>query len=764
MMIKKSWQAAILFVFGFVFGMNEALWAQEGEIPAGAWRTHFSYHEAKRIALTPEDVYCASQNGLFRIGKEDLYLQKIGKNEGLSDAGISALAYDSHSEFLLIAYANGNIDLIRDNRITNMPDLMNSTLFDSKKIHHVIFDQGIAYLSADFGIVVIDCEQGLLKDTYTNLSDQGDLLRVNSLQIWNGILYAATEDGVIAGEISDNVNLKDFESWSRLGEDHISLRGVQRHMAFHQNKIYVASVNHLSSFDGNQSEIVYTTVDAEISSLISNDGKLTMIEEDKAWEVSDNGQLQAFNDELVQSPNELWFEGNVFWVADDLNGLVTNVEGKSKHYYPSGPLVDNVTGFGYHENKIYIVNGEIFQDVPKGNKPNLSMFSKGEWMNYNQENIPSFESDYITDLTDVLYSTTMNTEVLASFSNGVLFFDKENLSYDLINAGTNGALFQTDSYGNTNISCIEEDYAGRLWAVNYGNDQTLHLYDPYESAWQAFSTNNSLGKYAVDLKMSFNGDKWLQISRQKGGGIIVFNEEEARSIYLSGATVPDMPTNGINKLVIDREGIPWIVSSNGIGYFPNYYSALDGGVFYERPIHEGKYLFNNELVNTIAIDGGNRKWVGKNDGLWLFNDNADALIQKFTTDNSPLLSNIVLNLEMNHETGEMFVYTSAGLVSVRTDATRGSKSQASRLKIYPNPVETSSFAGPVTISNLVEDATVKIATASGKLVFEGEANGGTIQWDLTDDSGNKVVSGVYVVYVSDFEGKETTVDKLIVIN
>ena len=55
------------------------------------------------------------------------------------------------------------------------------------------------------------------------------------------------------------------------------------------------------------------------------------------------------------------------------------------------------------------------------------------------------------------------------------------------------------------------------------------------------------------------------------------------------------------------------------------------------------YLLENEQLNCIAIDGGNRKWIGtEGNGVYLLSENGKKKIHHFTKENSPLLYNRII--------------------------------------------------------------------------------------------------------------------------
>ena len=78
----------------------------------------------------------------------------------------------------------------------------------------------------------------------------------------------------------------------------------------------------------------------------------------------------------------------------------------------------------------------------------------------------------------------------------------------------------------------------------------------------------------------------------------------------------------------------------------------------------------------------------------------------------------------------------------------------SSVQVYPNPWRSDKHAGKsVTFANLPMNSTVKLFTASGHKVKELSAqNSGLSTWDLTNDSGDKVASGIYLYIITDSQG------------
>ena len=138
------------------------------------------------------------------------------------------------------------------------------------------------------------------------------------------------------------------------------------------------------------------------------------------------------------------------------------------------------------------------------------------------------------------------------------------------------------------------------------------------------------------------------------------------------------------------------------------------------------------------------------------------IIEHHTIDNSPLISNAILDLELDQNTGELFIITDQGLISYRTDATY-EDSEYENVQVFPNPARPE-FDGPITIQGIRYNSDVKITDISGRLVYKTSSNGGTATWNGRSLNGDKVATGVYLIWTAANEGKGRKVGKVLIVN
>ena len=226
----------------------------------------------------------------------------------------------------------------------------------------------------------------------------------------------------------------------------------------------------------------------------------------------------------------------------------------------------------------------------------------------------------------------------------------------------------------------------------------------------------------------------------------------------------------VRSLLQDRDGRIWIGTDAGFAVLYNSESAFGAspGDYNAKRIKlefEGnvEYVLGATHITDIEVDGGNRKWFGTaNSGIILLSEDGLEILEHHTVDNSPLISNAIIDLEINHQTGEMFVVTEEGLVSYRTDATY-QDSEYSNVTVFPNPARPD-FDGPITIQGIMYDSDVKITDAAGNLVYKTTSNGGTATWDRRTLNGDLARTGVYLIWTAPNTGKGRFVGKVLVVS
>ncbi len=741
----------------------------QNDIPIGTWRTHFSYYSAANVAVVQSKVYCASKNGFFFFDTEEQSTSIISKVNGLSDTGISALGYNAFNNILVLGYANGNIDLLRDNEISNFNVIKEADLNGSKYIRGIHFNENTAYISADFGLVVFNMEKNEISETYTNIGQNGTAIAAFNSTIFRDSLFIATDKGIMAASLDNSVNRLDFRNWRRFDDPNSLPATPVKIVNSWQGKLYTAVDNDsIYQYDGNEWEAFSSIENYTIQSALSGENRLFIVLDSKLLEISGQNNVSEITDASIIAPKMVTTDASgKLWIADSKTGLQREQNGTFDPIVPSGPFSDEVMRMKGYDGKIVVAPGGYENDLPAGNADGFFMFEDGSWTNFNSSGLPNTVNiPEVFDLVDIAYDPKADLTYFASFGYGLLSWDNEN-TFTILDENTPGStLINSDPFGRlTRVSSLSMDFDGNLWVCNYGTSSPIQVLKS-DGSWQSFQPTNNSARFSSEIIVPASQNKWLRVDPDKGGTIVIFDDAtNATSRISRNSNEGQISSNEVNDMAEDLDGQIWLATNGGIVYFPTSFELLESNpkTFALRPIFEGFPLLADELITSIEIDGGNRKWVGTNNGLWLFGETGESQVFRFTANNSPLPSDNIIDIEINDRSGEVFIATQQGIVSFRGTATPGTPTHQ-QVKVFPNPV-TKEFGGTIGISGLVNGAIVKITDIAGKLIFETSAQGGTATWDARDYNGRRATTGIYLILSADAtSGEEKYVGKIAIID
>ncbi len=733
-------------------------------IPLGTWRPHASFRSLQTLAITGGRVYAATEGGLFRFDPEYGNAQVLSRLDGLMGTNISRLAYAPSQQVLIVAYTDGNVDLWEENTIRPVTALARANLTESKRINHLFVAGRLAYLAGDFGVAVLDLESRNIRETYRNIGPGGTRVAVRATAAAGENLYLATDGGLLRAALS-GTNLQDFRNWSPVaGPEGVPLKNI-RWVAPAGSALYAA-------FDGSGvfllENSVWQKLDlpgvTRVNALTPFTNGVLAGVPGSVWVIRPGEAPQRVSDPVLVDPREAAFDvGGKLWVADGVNGLVSNREGNFRTYSPEGPLSNAVRRVVSGPGQVAALSGDFgATNAPLGDTAGVSFFTDEGWRNY-APRIPGAASlPEARDLLRAAYNPADGNWYLGSYGNGLLVLaaDGSVTRFDQDNSP-----LRASTEGGVRVTGLAVDGEGNAWVALYGipfGEPSLFV-RRRDGTWGSFTFSNIAARFPLGLVLDDAGNKWMPLARVQGGGLWVFDDKGNRTRYLSAAFGNGgLPNANVSSLAKDREGQMWVGTERGAAVFFAPVDVLRGAaVDATIPVYEGNRLLRDEVVTAIAVDGGNRKWFGTRNGVFLFNPTTDKLVSHFTTTNSPLPADSIASLAIQGRTGEVFVATSGGLISYRAAATEANP-ESSTVQIFPNPVRPG-FQGLVGISGLSENAVVKITDVSGRLVHETRAQGGTAAWDVRDYRGRRAATGIYLVYATNVEGRKLLVGKMAVI-
>ncbi|WP_165836359.1 type IX secretion system anionic LPS delivery protein PorZ [Taibaiella soli] len=730
--------------------------------PIGYWREHLPYGSAVGIATDGRTIYTATNFSFFTYDLVSGEMTPYSKIDGMADIQMSCIGYDATTQTAVLCYQNSNIDLFRNHSFYGLPDLKLKAVTGSKNINAVYTEAGYAYLSTDLGVVVINLnkEEGEIKETYT-FNQNGQQVPVTNFGAQGNYFYAATPGGLFRAD-KNNSNLQNVNSWQLIGSGK-SLTCL----AFIQNRVYATGTDSLYILDSDSLKYVLRTnnrtrhLDTGTNALyFSLENGAKVVKMDLNYNALDSISFGLLHQVLEITPDNVW-------VADEYSGLSKlTSESTYSAYAPPGPIAATAPGL-YAENKNFWIALGSYNDLyqPVGNTLGIASFKDETWKNYTAYNFPPFYND-VSDFIVTTKNPVDGSIWYGSLRSG-LFILKPDGSYVFYNHGSQLEPKEGDTT-TIAVNSIAADEYGNMWFTQHGSKHELAAI-AQDGTWYHFSTPY-LRVYphgAAGLVIDNSNQKWFYAPNQNA--IIVYNDNytidntaDDKYIFLSGLQ-SGIAGSRVLCMTKDKNGNIWVGTDDGISIFSCADQVLQGTCIGERRIVQydqfAGYLFQTEQVNTIAVDGANRKWVGTNNGVWLISPEGDKVIYRFTIDNSPLPSNTIQNISVDGVTGDVYISTEYGIMSYRSTATDGGTVNSNVL-VFPNPVP-SGYKGTIAIRGLVENADVRITDISGQLVYRTTALGGQAVWNGVDYKGHRPQSGVYLIFISNKDGSQTNVSKMV---
>jgi hypothetical protein len=755
----------------------------------GSWRTHFSYNEVSKVEQTDKKTYALSDGALFSVDKADNLLETYSKINGLNDFSITSIAYNSQMKLLLLAYSNGNIDLLADDGTTyNIPDIKNKIISVDKTPNDIFFKDEFGYISSAIGIVVVDLRKKEVADTYI-IGQNSTSVKVNSVVVFKDSIYALTVGNEVYTAYSDNKFLVDYNNWKSRNWDFpdsdnsdnkkIVVFNDQLFLLKNSGKVYSSSdAQTWTLFDGAGSCENIRVSNNNLHLIASN--KIVRYNSDMQPEViSGIETLDALYNQLTQT----------YWIASNMNGLLVAKEGSIiQQFKPQGPASNKVMGLAYQDDRMFAITGSKW-DVEGENTPGAVMiFDKENWINFTKREMKDVGNDKeFIGVTSIAvdpkdskhFFTSSWRDGMYEFRNNTFYKRYSEINSEIErSAGGN-----VDDYNNTDGLCFDKN--GHLWFNNMLTTNSIKIFlngnveTPVQLAYPPSNGGVLMKRESFDntVVAQKNNFKWMNFRRTGGnGGIFIINDNNdpaniRNHQYIYYSSIKDQDGEEISLaptycFVEDHDGNMWCGTSMGPIIFKNVANVFNSSSYTvtrpKIPRNDGTdyadYLLSGVHVKSMAVDGGNRKWIGTlGAGVYLVSADGLKTVHHFTTENSPLLSNDIMAIGINDKTGEVFFATSLGLISYQSDATVADPEEKtySSITVYPNPVREN-FQGVITIKGLKENTTVKITDASGSMVYQTTSNGGMATWNGVCRNGKKATSGVYFVMASSADSLDST--------
>ena len=770
-----KWYSYILIFFSpFILTFN----AQDFSVES--WRDHLPYSQVNQLASIGDIYYGSTPYSIIEFDYSNNEVRKLSTVNGLSEVGISAIVANQSQQSLLIAYSSSNIDLIKGESVINISSILNSSIIGDKTVYNLYSHSKYVYVCLGFGIVVVDIEKEEIKDTYI-IGDNSSQEAVLDLHISQNYIYALTNEEIKMAPLNSSF-LSDASIWNTLNIPTGS--SINNLESFQDDFFAFGSTNIIYKYQNNNWDTILFYPNETLRNFKVDDQNLITCTNSYVTVYSSNLDtldfFYAYNGNPGITANDVIYGNGYYWIADDSKGLrrlKNNFSLNNSLIGYMGPFTNECFHLSSVNDKLYVAAGRTYGTNwnKTFNWHGIYQFNNS-WSYFNRINTPIM-ADEIDTISDIVWVTANplneNEFVASSFGGGLLLFNNNQFinRFSFYNSSLQTRIGQSGNSVCVAGTCY--DNMGNLWIANSFTTSPLSV-KTNEGEWQSFYCGPlAADKLCTDIIVDDQyGYVWMIV---KDVGLVVYDynqtvfdlSDDQYKIIGTSSGSGSLPSGNVNTLAIDNDGEIWIGTDNGPTIFYSSYPIFNETNYDAQNILievDGtlQYLLQNEIITDIEIDGANRKWIATDGGgLFLMSEDGTQTIYSLSKENSPLYSNKITSLAINHQNGELFIGTDKGILGYKSTAT-SPNIEFTNLQVYPNPVRPD-YQGNIAVTGMMKNSEVKITDASGFLIQTIFSQGGQAVWNGKDRNNQIVGSGIYYFFATSQDGYSKAKSKVLIV-
>ena len=770
------------------------------------WSHITSHLDVTDIASDTQKVYASTAGGLLILDKESHQLLMLNANDGIYPADLKSIFIDSRNNILLGSNGPEPSIQVIDSNYAHMNTVYLNGIEGLRQIIDIIeYNNNIYALGRgsdiDFFIEFKYDNNGYLYyQTILNLPIQ-NISTIYDLDIINDELFITTNKGVVSGMSNNNQiiwsvnNLIDLDK-TFFNNDYLfgdKFRGEP-----------IVDIINSSDSDFNivTTQSLYRVFEADTIKIF-----------DCPYESANFSNIYQIDNTIVLSVENM---GLYLLLVDNNNIIEKNMylpETILQNKFSSITVTDQGQIVAVSTNGGAIIdNGQITNFVPYNNKKNypVNNYISSTILDFNiYGNFDGFSTNYRSSLQPPISMTSSNWNSIY-FTNPGITPDFNNIynsplveinldSYECLNYGIGDSVIDgmdgivdTESASSNYmfINFLKQDSNNNIWVLNpYAeNDNNIIAVQTPEKSWYHLkdsyglnfsNNNNSLLPTSIDFDSS--GRAWISFRRhlnQNGevvssGGIKILDYNNTINdlsddqwLELTNSEIlPNGSYTEVWSLAFSKnldEDILWILTGDGVkGYIVDDLELIE----YPQAFYENIYF---DEFDKLKVDSQNNLWIiTRHSGVRVISQdtstwpNSDGI----TTENSPILSDIVYDVDFDKNNGKVYFATDKGISIRNSPFTQSPVSNNSKeILLSPNPFQLSGDK-LLSIWNLFPGSKIRIMTLNGTVLktFQLKQNENKIySWNGTLNSGEFISPGIYLI-TSSHPDYQSRIGKLAII-
>lgn len=726
-------------------------------IASSRWSDLFSYNNVLAIRQDNGKLIAATENGIFFYTPATGELKKLSKANGLHEVKISAFDYNPETKIGLVGYRNGSMDVITPDGITYVVDIPIATGYTGdKKINHISITGNLAVISVGYGVSIFRLDKKEFDDS-AFFTAGGLYEAAHEAVIKDNFVYAVTSTGLKSHEI--NVTFPIYSTWNIFAAGTYNQISTGPTVAFaNANTVRFGNGTSFTALPRSFTNIQDVVVTAQ--NIIVSDLSTVYV-------YTTSGNFLKSYDALELLNSATYIDSRIY-AATKLSGIKNEAGDLLK---PDGPYSNISYRIDIKGEQILISSGGKSENLDPVANRNLGyyLFDGTRWT------YPEFFKNFDGPLNvlDAVINPAKPSEIFFCnyvFQDGIRgIYKMENGRY--VNKYATTDFLNFPFYNR--IGGLAFDENNQLFAsVAYMPNPKLGFYY-YNPAADDFRLVSVVDARDVQKPLVKSGILYIP-SPRTGGGLLIYDYKNTTGSlnddrFIMLRRTNNLPVEVVISANVDKNDDLWIGTANGLRVMGNPASIISEPNPQASPviIEEnglGEELFRDSSVLHIEVDGGNQKWISIDDGgVFYLSPSGEKTLKHFTKANSPLPSNTVTDIKVDHKTGKVYFVTLDGVMVYQGDVLNVTEDFGDVL-VYPNPVVYSKYKGNVRIRGLAEKTNIRITDAAGNLVHQAVSRGGYYEWNLNNHRDVRVASGIYFVLMTNANGTDTATTKIAVVN
>ena len=683
------------------------------------------------------EVWCATGGGVLRYDPATAEYGSLTRLQGLAGNHVLSITVDGAGD-LWFGTQNTGLSRLRQEQVKFDPPVL---AFADLAAQALVAVGDHLFVGTELGISLFLADELVVGESYQQLGDFPRNTAVRALVTADGVLWAATGEGVAWADLS-SPNLLDPDSWDTWDHtaavlDILAVDGLV--LAATETGLFRFRPESGSFLGDNTSTASFTSLGIWQGLPVAASAGGELLQRVRA------GQWRRLARGL----------GRVGGMSRHAEALWIGTEtGLTSHGSPAPSALQEPPGNQFYE-MAKAADGSLWMaSVPNDRvTPALGLyrFSATRW-----ETIDS-RSGLSSDVAISLAVGPEDRMWVGTWGHGLAVGDEHG--------------WQTRTWSNSElwgirddntfvvISDIQRDADGLMWLANVqAGLVVMDGFPPrqsrrYTQQELGLDEGRDIGKFAI----SPSGLKWIATPKD---GLLLFDDGgtpftsgDEVVVHVNTLNEQRLSSDRVRDVLVEGETKLWVATDNGLNEVQVRYDRDAGGLeVLSWQVHGSTDGLPADEINDLERDAVGDLWIATTSGLAQMAVGGEITVH--TAAGGGLIDDRVQSLLYDEQDNAMWIGTRSGLSRLQLAEAEDPDVSQPNLTFYPHPF-TPAAGTPLIFADVAPGSVLRIHTVAGELVAEltAEPPDNRITWEGLNRAGFVVASGMYFFVLEEPTGR-----------